>query len=1352
MDFSNFFNEVKSGLSQVVSKAKSLREKTGSLLWGEDEEYNTLATKYEPVLKSKAEAAKNSGNTNAFLDTLMNPQKALKEDVTYLQDPEFRKFIELQQAKVNGRLFDIGGVSSGITRKLVGKFGKEVAEIVSSKIPDDIFTRLKGLKVSDEVARPLSQRLATIEDGNVVHQIIRGAQAVSDVETSVGARLLPEQRSEISEAVNKVVKNTTDSSTENMALKKLKEDFQKKFEKTAEDIEKSSGKLQEKISSSEVKSLIKTGFEEKRDEVIKQMDELNTTETFQKFGKNEVAAYGKFNDVLDALKKSPTDKSNVTRAEAMIKKINDIKESSRSELSKLFTAAQTGHFDEFEKIVKQGVGRESKRLAQDPEALKRFFMQSKGAENLAGVGAGIEVDENGNIRIDPLKAAAGVAGLSVAKKLKPSLVRRVKKAEAGQAKKLASKVKKSQIIKPKDKVTITAQTALKVKLKAEAKGAKTGKSLGKKIGSFLSRQAEKIRIRNIHNKYTNKQETLQNFRKAVRQYAQDLPLNIRRKILSQVKFSEIKSGKQLSEILSSIDRGHVAVRNENLRREVLRDVANLRRMARERGLAPEVNSRIAKLGIRSESMLKSSSSEMLEKIKSLVKESLDRTPTKANETVFTGENLPGTSKTKFKSAKEKMARGIESGLGVISTNIRKYGGDALFYAVRKRRFELNLLSKRYADKVAGFETGITKMGKKWFGGKKDYEEMTYSLFNGNFDRAKEIAKKYGFEKDFDSMQEVLADILKRANEAELKVGETKNYFPRIVADYDGLFKAYNAKFGKEGRSYFQKILDDAERKNFNRPLTEDERADILTKALRGYGDGKINAGSANKARKFRELPLEFIKFYHTPENSLTMYIQKMNDRITLKKMFGLEGAEQDSIGALVEKMDITPDNMFRLKEALGGILSPKTGENIALNMIRKSATLTLLSHISSTLFQIADIGLNAYKHGIGRAVASLIRKKPIKRDELFTDITYEFADSGLIRKSLKAVGFDRLDRLNVESFMGNAFRQASRWAKSTGKKRLALEKEARGMFRGNEEQVQKFLDDLKGGKVTDDTRFYIFNKVLDVSPRALEEMPEAYVKYPNARIFYSMKSYAIKVLDVYRNDVAKKWKDSPATATKNFIWLTSTLAMAGATGSQIRDWYNGKETKFSDNVMNSLLNLMLLSSYDVGQIGTDGIGKAILSKGLPATRLFDDIGRDLINAGDGKGVDSVRNIPVVGNEIYNRIGKGRDKIEKKNEAQKADPKNFTGTLTTDQKIALAEMKVNSPAKYRKVVREIKWEQLGIEDKERSFYSMGVEDGERPEAIAKYLKKHDDWKLRYARMKKAGIITEDVEKQLKYLMQ
>lgn len=1216
MDFSNFFDEVKGGLSEVYGKFKAFREKAHALLSGEDEEYNSLSSKYEPILKSKLEEVKNSGDSKKFVESLLSPQNSLSSDKDFINDPNFRKYLELRQAQINSNMIDIGGISSGLASKLSGKFGRVISDIASSNAAEEILQKLKSLKVSDDIASNLSKRLATVNDTNLVHQIVRGAQAVSDVESKIGIRLVPEERSLLSEKVNAIVKGTTDSSAENIAIKKVIDDFSERNKKIIEESKSTTDELKKKL--------------------------------------------------LDLAKSSKTESDFLKRA--------DISGKSPQELSSIYKESQVE--------------------------------------------------------------------LPTIKEKKPGVP-----GESG--------LKKVGLDSAKTKVSTTEEKILKDKMKLAEKsssvGYKAGKHLGIKIGKFKEKAVEKTRVEQIHAKYQNKQETLENFRKSVRQYASDLPLNLQRKVLSQVKFSELKTGKQLNDVLGNIDTYRAKVKNEISRRKVREEVRSLRKLVRERGLSSEVNRKIAKLGIRSEAMIKSAPKKTLEKIKEIAKESIDRSSRKQAEKEFKDVKLPGTSKSKTKEALQSVGHGIESALGTVSSNIRKYGGDRLFNTVRRRRYELNKYSKEYSDKISGFEKRILKIKKKWFGGKTDYADMSSSLFNGNWERALEIARKYKMEDDLMKVRPVLDDILKRANEADLKIGELKNYFPRIVKDYDGLFRAYNEKFGKEGRSFFQKLLDDAKAKNFNKDLSQEERADILTKALRGYGEGKINVGSANKARKVRDIPKEFLQYYHAPEDALPMYINKMNDRITLKKLFGLEGNEQDSIGAMVDGMDISPDKLFRLKESLGAALSPRSGENWALNKLRKTATLTLLSHVSSTLFQIADIGLNAYKHGIGRSLISLFRKKPIKRDELFSDITYEFADSNVIKNALKAVGFDRLDRLNVESFMGNAFRKGVRLAKSgSGKKYDELLSDAKIMFDKDNDRIAQFVSDLKNGKVTDDTKYYVFNKVLDVSPRSLEEMPEAYAKNPNARLFYSMKSYAIKVLDVYRNDVAKKWKTQPVKAAKNFVYLTSILTMAGATGSQIRDWYNGKDTKFSDNVVNNMLNIMLLSSYDVSQISTDGLGKAIVSKILPPTRIFDDIGRDIASAGDGKGLTSIRNIPVIGNEIYNRIGKGKEAIDKSNLQRKFNVDDMSFPLTSQQKSDLAKLRREKPSLYAKTMKELKWKQLGLTDKEKSFASMGVEDHERAEAIVRYLKNDSNWQSKYAKLRRAGIVTDEVHKQVMVL--
>ena len=175
------------------------------MLSGEDEEYNSLSSKYEPILKSKLEEVKIPVILRSLL-SLSFSSKLLSSDKDFINDPNFRKYLELRQAQINSNMIDIGGISSGLASKLSGKFGRVISDIASSNAAEEILQKLKSLKVSDDIASNLSKRLATVNDTNLVHQIVRGAQAVSDVESKIGIRLVPEERSLLSEKVNAIVK------------------------------------------------------------------------------------------------------------------------------------------------------------------------------------------------------------------------------------------------------------------------------------------------------------------------------------------------------------------------------------------------------------------------------------------------------------------------------------------------------------------------------------------------------------------------------------------------------------------------------------------------------------------------------------------------------------------------------------------------------------------------------------------------------------------------------------------------------------------------------------------------------------------------------------------------------------------------------------------------------------------------------------------------------------------------------------------------------------------------------------------------------------------------------------------
>jgi len=89
----------------------------------------------------------------------------------------------------------------------------------------------------------------------------------------------------------------------------------------------------------------------------------------------------------------------------------------------------------------------------------------------------------------------------------------------------------------------------------------------------------------------------------------------------------------------------------------------------------------------------------------------------------------------------------------------------------------------------------------------------------------------------------------------------------------------------------------------------------------------------------------------------------------------------------------------------------------------------------------------------------------------------------------------------------------------------------------------------------------------------------------------------------------------------------------------------------------------------------------------------------------------------------------------------------------ESKQKLKELKKTRPSQVQSIVKYQKWDKLGVTDDEKDFSYMGVENGERPNAIFNYLKDMTDEEATVAtkRMRKAGILTDDVLIQVKRLI-
>jgi hypothetical protein len=220
----------------------------------------------------------------------------------------------------------------------------------------------------------------------------------------------------------------------------------------------------------------------------------------------------------------------------------------------------------------------------------------------------------------------------------------------------------------------------------------------------------------------------------------------------------------------------------------------------------------------------------------------------------------------------------------------------------------------------------------------------------------------------------------------------------------------------------------------------------------------------------------------------------------------------------------------------------------------------------------------------------------------------------------------------------------------------------RRTYAGNEKEMLDTLRDLAAGKVTENSKSWAFSNLLDFQPVAASEVPEAYLRAGNGRIFYALKTWSLKIIDVYRRDVYQELKSGDRVlGMQNLVRLTAFVAAFGATADMIKDLISGREVNVDmipDFFVESLAKTFFLNRYIRGKFSEDGLGAGFLGQFfVPPTQAIDNIIKDtsdILNDLD-KDIEvnklrTIRDIPVGGELYYWWFGRGAD-IRKKDEAQ-----------------------------------------------------------------------------------------------------
>jgi len=603
-------------------------------------------------------------------------------------------------------------------------------------------------------------------------------------------------------------------------------------------------------------------------------------------------------------------------------------------------------------------------------------------------------------------------------------------------------------------------------------------------------------------------------------------------------------------------------------------------------------------------------------------------------------------------------------------------------AQRLRRFEFDLgnaITRDFAQ-VEGFIRGFEKMRPD------DAAILDLALKNGDTDTRDTMLAAYNLTADFAKVQAVLEATKDKAKAAGYDFGEVSDYFPRKVNDVDGLFMHY---YGKPQAGRIEEVLRDAQAKAAaqGRTLTHDERIEIVNSVLRGFRPPESKPSNL-KARKTDVVDVDADRFYADSIQALVGYIESLNSAIEKRRFFGkyhvtMQSATggvyssnriavEASIGALVEDM-IASGQITRAQQAeVSAVLEARFSQQSSSPFIRAFKALSYMGtmgQITSAMTQLTDLAFSMYENGIFdtliAAGSAVTRTSKITRKDLSLDtMAEEFREMGALHKALnrvfKLVGIHYLDMVGKETLVNAKFRALEREA-SAGK----LSAKSRALINASfgPTIAPRVIGELARGQKTEDTMFAVYSILADYQPVSMSEMPEFYLRHPNGRVFYMLKTFALKQIDSFRREsitlIVNGNAKQKAVGFRNLIHMAALLYLIGLPVDWLKDWVMGRDPQIGDLAFDNMFKLLGVNRWNLWQFREkkNPLEAALLLVTPPAPFIvypLDDLKEAIKRIGEGDEIEpgnfeSWRMLPFLGAPIYWWFGGGAVKVEKRRE-------------------------------------------------------------------------------------------------------
>lgn len=579
---------------------------------------------------------------------------------------------------------------------------------------------------------------------------------------------------------------------------------------------------------------------------------------------------------------------------------------------------------------------------------------------------------------------------------------------------------------------------------------------------------------------------------------------------------------------------------------------------------------------------------------------------------------------------------------------------------------------------------------------KSPEELGSPFGQYNIAARNEVLKKYGMYDDYkEIVRPLLDEINKETGAVGVTMGYRYEYFPRAIKD----FKALRQAIDPSNLGAYETLVDEenARRRSAGQEkMTEDERADLLTRFLRGGLRTQpmgVKIPQNAQQRLIDIIPPELTQFYQHPAHALVRYIDDMTDTVETMKVYGQYKMDPNGNGVLTgefgrqalrlyERGDISS---YELNERLPEMIKTKLAhkgktQGIEWLPLKKARALTYMMTIgkfSTTFANILDLEVALKGTGPVTTIKAIIENNNVdlkkmgilagKDQNEFNLDAEKF--STLLNKNLELTGFYATDAFGKRAAAKAYLTQARNRAKKLpiSKEYRALEKDIDLFFPlKSPADKQNLIKDLRLDTQESLPVFnYIFAKMSNIQPLSEANYPPYYLQYPKMRFMWQLQTFAVNRLNYNRkefiDDMVSGDPKRMARGSYNMVEMAVCLLMVGIPWEVLMSFLKGQPFYLSNAVLNSIARLGYGNIYSQRILVLEGPASFLLSLATPAGLVVSEASTDAYKVMTGqkewKDADAIkRTVPF--KELWDLLSGERAEGYKRTWEREAKKDNF----------------------------------------------------------------------------------------------